>query len=44
MLPGGILDVTYLPFVSSGSTGANTSGVLTVTEGTRSYTQQLAGG
>jgi hypothetical protein len=41
---GGMIDVTDLPFVSSGTaTPDPTTHVLWVTEGTESYTQQLAG-
>jgi antigen 43 len=41
---GGMIDVTYLPFVSSGTVTPNsTTDVLSVTEGTQTYTQQLAG-
>ena len=40
---GGAIDVAYLPYASGGSADVNTSGVLTVSVGGQTYTQQLAG-
>ncbi len=40
---GGAIDVTYLSFTSGGSASVNTSGVLTVSVGGHSYSQQLEG-
>ncbi len=40
---GGAIDVAYLPYVSGGSAGVNSSDLLTVSEGGETYTQQLSG-
>jgi hypothetical protein len=40
---GGSIDVSYLPYAAGGSAGVNSSGVLTVSVGGQTYTQQLAG-
>ena len=40
---GGAIDVTYLSYTSGGSASVNTSGLLTVSVGGHSYSQQLAG-
>jgi autotransporter passenger strand-loop-strand repeat protein len=44
LLPGGTIDVAYLPYVSGGSVGYDsTTHLLTVSEGGQTYTQTLAG-
>ena len=40
---GGAIDVTYLSYTSGGSATVNTSDLLTVSVGGRTYTQQLSG-
>jgi T5SS/PEP-CTERM-associated repeat protein len=40
---GGAIDVTYLPYASGGSASVTSSGLLTVSVGGGSYTQQLSG-
>jgi antigen 43 len=40
---GGAIDVTYLSYTSGGSASVNTSGLLTVSVGGQSYSQQLSG-
>ncbi|HLB98496.1 MAG TPA: Hint domain-containing protein, partial [Acetobacteraceae bacterium] len=40
---GGAIDVSYMPFVAGGSVSVNSSGLLTVSVGGQTYTQQLAG-
>jgi autotransporter passenger strand-loop-strand repeat protein len=41
---GGMIDVTYLPLITGGSTSMTSTGLLTVSVGGQSYTQQLAEG
>jgi hypothetical protein len=40
--PGGSIDVTYLSYATGGSAGVTSSGVLMVSVGGQSYTQQLS--
>jgi autotransporter passenger strand-loop-strand repeat protein len=40
---GGAIDLAYLTYASGGSATVNTSGLLTISVGGQSYTQQLAG-
>jgi len=40
---GGAIDVTYLSYVAGGSASVTTSGLLTVSVGGHTYTQQLSG-
>jgi autotransporter passenger strand-loop-strand repeat protein len=40
---GGSIDVSYLPYAGGGSAGVTTSGLLTVSVGGQTYTQQLSG-
>jgi T5SS/PEP-CTERM-associated repeat protein/autotransporter passenger strand-loop-strand repeat protein len=40
---GGAIDVAYLPYASGGSAGVTSSGLLTVSVGGGTYTQQLSG-
>jgi autotransporter passenger strand-loop-strand repeat protein len=39
---GGMIDVTFLSYTTGGSASVNTSGVLTVSVGSETYTQQLS--
>ena len=39
---GGMIDVTFLSYTTGGSASVNTSGVLTVSVGSQTYTQQLS--
>ena len=39
----GAIDVAYLPYVAGGSASVNSAGLLTVSDGGQTYTQQLAG-
>jgi autotransporter passenger strand-loop-strand repeat protein len=40
---GGMIDVAYLPYASGGTASVNGSDLLTVSVGSQTYTQQLAG-
>jgi hypothetical protein len=41
---GGMIDLTYLPYITGGSASVTSTGLLTVSVGSEAYTEQLVGG